>query len=91
MLDISVKNYKNAEVYTITIGKKKLFWVRMKDVKKGLGINNISDLIRKEIHGIYGTKNPTKEHIRKYKRSEKELAKISNFSFKLVVVILCQE
>ena len=47
MLDISVEDYKNAEVYTMTIGKKKLFWVRMKDVKKGLGINNISDLIRK--------------------------------------------
>ena len=34
MLDISVENYKNAEVHTITIGNRKLFWVKMNDVKK---------------------------------------------------------
>ena len=33
----------------------------MDDVQEGLGIKNISDLVRKEIHGIFETKNPTKE------------------------------
>ena len=42
----------------------------------------MSDLVRKEIHGIYGTKNPTEEQIRKYKRSEKDLHKKSKYCFK---------
>ena len=33
----------------------------------------MSDLMRKEIWGIFRTKNPTKDQIRKYKRREKEL------------------
>ena len=32
----------------------------------------MSDLVRKEIHGIFATKNPTKEQVRKYKRSGKK-------------------
>ena len=48
----NVEKYKNADVCTIAIGNKKLFWVRMRDVKKGLCIKNLSDLVRKEIHGI---------------------------------------
>ena len=32
----------------------------MKDVKKGLGIKNLSDIVTKEVHGIYGTENITK-------------------------------
>ena len=56
----------------------------MKDVKKGLVIKNMSDLARKEVHVIYDTKNPTKKQIRKYKTSEKELDKNSNFSFEYV-------
>ena len=39
MFDIGVENYENAKVYTITMGNRKLFWVRMKDVQKVLGIN----------------------------------------------------
>ena len=35
----------------------------MIDIQNGLGIKNISDLIRKEIQGIYETQNPTKEQI----------------------------
>ena len=42
----------------------------MHDVQDGLGIKNISDLVRKEIHGIFETKDPTKDQIRKYKRRE---------------------
>ena len=33
----------------------------MIDVQEGLGVKNISDLVRKEIHGIFETKNPTEE------------------------------
>ena len=32
----------------------------------------MSDLVRKEIWGIFATKNPTKDQIRKQKRNENE-------------------
>ena len=34
MLGISVENYRNLEVHIITIGNRRLFWVRMYDVQK---------------------------------------------------------
>ena len=37
----------------------------MKDVQDGLDIQNISDLVLKEIFGIYKTKIFTKEQIKK--------------------------
>ena len=73
MVDISVKNYTDAKVCTIKIGNKKLFWVKMNDVQNGLGVKNMSDLVRKEIHGIFETKNPTKTQVKKYKRRGNEL------------------
>ena len=42
------------------MGSRRLFWVRMHDVQDGLGVKNMSDLVRREIHGIFKTKNPTK-------------------------------
>ena len=36
MVDISVENYQNAEFCPIPVGNRKLFWVRMKDLKKGI-------------------------------------------------------
>ena len=38
MVVIIFQNYTNAEVYTITVGNRELFWVKMIDVQKGLGI-----------------------------------------------------
>ena len=35
----------------------------MKDVRSGMGVKNISDLILKEIYGICETKNPTKNKL----------------------------
>ena len=48
----------------------------MKNVHKGLGVKNMSDLILKEIYSIYETKNLTKEQIRKYKMTEREIFEI---------------
>ena len=75
MVVITVQNYTDAKVHTISIGKRKLFWVKMVDVQNGLGIKNIPDLVRKHIQGIYETKNLTEEQVRKYKRSQKEINK----------------
>ena len=45
----------------------------MKDVGKGMGVKNISDLVLTEICGICETKNPTKEQIKNYKMTEREI------------------
>ena len=45
----------------------------MCDVQERIGVKNMFDLVRKEIRGIFRTKNPIKDQIRKYKRREKEL------------------
>ena len=50
----------------------------MKDIGSALGVKNISDLVLKEICGICGENNLTKEKINNYKMTEKELYK--NFS-----------
>ena len=38
MVVITAEKYANAGVHTITANNKKLFWVKMCDVQKGLGI-----------------------------------------------------
>ena len=43
----------------------------MKNVKIGIGVTNMSDLILKKIYGICETKNPTEEHVKEYKMTEK--------------------
>ena len=57
MVVITVESYKNTKVNTITVKNKELFWVKMIDVQKGLGITNMPDLIRREICSIYELKN----------------------------------
>ena len=42
------------------------------DVGNRVGVKNISDLVLKEIYGIYETKNLTKKQIKKYKMTERE-------------------
>ena len=48
-------------------------WPSIKDVGNGLGVKNISDVVIKEIYGIYGAKNLTKEEIKNYKMTEREI------------------
>ena len=76
MLKVSVKEFTDAKVLTITIGNM-IIWVKICDVQKRLGIENICDLLRKEIWGIHETENPTKEQIRKYKFNIYEMLKVS--------------
>ena len=60
---ISAEGYKNANVEFFTIKKTSKIWVNMKDVGSGMDIKNISDLVLKEIYGIWETKNPTKNKL----------------------------
>ena len=52
MAVITVEAYKNAKVNTIIVKNKEIFWVKMIDVQDGLGLKNMSDLVRREICGI---------------------------------------
>ena len=52
MTVITLEKCKNAKVNTVKVGHKELFWIRMIDTQNGLGLKNMSDLVRKEIHGI---------------------------------------
>ena len=70
MAVITVQAYAKAGVHIIKVGNRELFWVKMIDVQKGLGLKNISHLVRKQIQGMHETKYPTEEQKRKYIRSE---------------------
>ena len=52
---ISAEGYKNAGVHLI-IKETGELWVSIKDVEDGLGVKNTSDLVLKEMQGIYGKK-----------------------------------
>ena len=84
MVVITVENYSNAGVHTITVKNKELFWVKMIDVQKGLGVKNIPQFIRQEMCGIFETKGLTKEQKNKYVKSEGEISRkpTDNFKFK---------
>ena len=43
----------------------------MENVQDGSRVQNISDLVLKEIYSIYKTKNLTKDQIKKYKMTER--------------------
>ena len=72
---ISAEGYKNAGVHCLKIRKTDELWVGMKDVGVGLGVKSISDLILKEICGIYEKKELTKEETKCYKMTEREIYK----------------
>ena len=56
-------------------------WIRICDVQDELRIKNISDLVRKEIHGVFETKNPIKYRIRKCNRSAREWFSVDVYTY----------
>ena len=60
---ISAEGYKNAGIDLLRIKKTREIWTKMKGVQNGLCVQNISDLLLKEIYGIHKTKSLTKEQI----------------------------
>ena len=64
---MSVEGYKNANVHILIIKSTGEIWPSMKDVGRGMGVKNTSDLVLKEIHGVCETTNLTKEQINEYK------------------------
>ena len=72
---ISAERYKNAKVDFLSITTTSEIWVNMKDVGSGMGVNNISDLVLKEIYGICETRNSTKKQVNEYKMTKREIYK----------------
>ena len=60
-----MKDIKDADVDFLRVKKTSENWAKMKDVQDGLGVQSISDLVLKDIYGIYKTKILTKEEIKK--------------------------
>ena len=87
MVVIIIENCANAKVHTIEVENRELFWIKMTDIQNGLGLKNMSDLVRKEIHGIFNTNNPTKEQVKEYKRSLQEITKDSVDDSKIKYVL----
>ena len=78
---ISAEGYINADVRFLKIRKTDVIWVSMTDIGRGLGVKNISDLVLKDIYDIYGGKKLTKEEIKNYKMTEREIyEKFDNLS-----------
>ena len=55
-MNLIYEGYKNAGVHCLKIRKNDKLWGGMKDVGVGLGVKSISDLVLKEIRGIYEKK-----------------------------------
>ena len=90
MVDISTKNmesstWNNAGVHVIIIHyigeNKPVLWLRIKDIERELDVENIYDLIDKEIKGRFESNNPTDEQIKKYKRYGSEFIENTKFMY----------
>ena len=75
---ISAKGYKKAKVHFLKIRTTDELWVSMKNVGDGLGVKNISDLVLKEIYGIYEKRKSTKMFKKFDNLNEDELDTKSN-------------
>ena len=58
MVKISAETFAKNCFYNL-IDKEKNSWLENKDIKERLGVQNIYDLVHKEIKGKFETKNPT--------------------------------
>ena len=64
---ISADGYKNAGVHILRVRKTGKIWASMKNVQDVLGVKNMSDVILKEIYGIYETKDLRKSRLKNTK------------------------
>ena len=62
-------------MHFLRVRKTGEIWLSMKDVHKGVGVKNMSEIILKEISRIYETKNLTNKQIKKYKWVRKKFFK----------------
>ena len=70
---ISAEGCKNAGVDLLIIKKTGEIWSKVEDIQDVLSVQNISDLVLKEIYNIYKTKSLSKEQIKKYIMTKREI------------------
>ena len=76
MVDISAKTFAKNCIPTISQlkrSKESILWLSFKDIGRELDVENVFDLVDKEIKGKFETNYPTKQQIRKHKRRGLEL------------------
>ena len=73
---LTIENFVNAGVKTVRVKNAKYFWVRMRDVEKGLSLKALRNLVKQEINGT-GC-----DDCKKYKRSLQELTNNPNNDMK---------
>ena len=81
MVVITAQKCREANIDVFTIQNSDLFWMKMIDVQRGLGLKNISSLVIRKIKGIFNTKKPTLNQIKQYKMS---LANLMNNHSKFI-------
>ena len=64
---------KGEILFTFSSKKTGEIWANIKNEEDSLGVQSISDLVLKEVYGIYKTKDLTKEQIKKYEMTEREM------------------
>ena len=78
---IPAERYENAGEDCLKIRETDELWVGMNNFGAGLGVKNISDLVLKEIYGIYEKIELSKEETKCYKMTEREIhEKFDNLS-----------
>ena len=75
MYILSAERYKNAKVDFLRVRKTDEIWVSMKNVHDGLGVNNMSGLVLKEIYGKYEKKTLQTMNVRNTKRQREKFLK----------------
>ena len=80
MIKISAETFAKSCAHNI-LDKEKKLWLRNKNIGKKLEVENIYNLIDKEIKDKFETTNPTKQQIREYKRHGSELFDDENFMY----------
>ena len=87
MFKISAKTFTKICVCNIIDEEQKL-WLRNKDIGEKLGVENIYDLVGKEIKDRFKTNSPTKQQIRECKRHGSELINVEKYRYTYEEIII---
>ena len=80
VLKIIAETYAKNCIHNM-INKEKILWLRNKDLGGKLSVENIYDLIDKEIKGRFETRNLTNEQTKEYKRHGSKLIDGEKFMY----------
>ena len=91
MVNISAETFAKNCIHTIKQlrkGKEPVLWIRIKDIGEKLDVQNIGDLIYKEIKSKFETNYLTKQQIRKYKNHGSEFIQGTKFMYAHECIII---